>query len=48
MIMAVTNKDFRIGTMVKCNSGDPAAYVRQIIPHGFESLALLLADAGWR
>jgi sugar phosphate isomerase/epimerase len=24
--------------MVKCNSGDPAAYVREIIPHGFESI----------
>lgn len=36
--MATTTKDLRIGTMVKCNSGDPAAYVRQIIPHGFESI----------
>ena len=36
--MPTTPMDFRIGTMVKCNSGDPAAYVRQIIPHGFESI----------
>ncbi|MBW4022600.1 MAG: sugar phosphate isomerase/epimerase [Proteobacteria bacterium] len=36
--MPTTTKDLRIGTMVKCNSGDPASYVRQIIPHGFESI----------
>ena len=36
--MPATPKDLRIGTMVKCNSGDPAAYVREIIPHGFESI----------
>jgi sugar phosphate isomerase/epimerase len=36
--MAATQKSLRVGTMVKCNSGDPAAYVRQIIPHGFESI----------
>jgi sugar phosphate isomerase/epimerase len=28
----------RIGTMVKANAHDPAAYVRQILPHGFESI----------
>lgn len=28
----------RIGTMVKCNTGNVGAYVRQILPHGFESL----------
>jgi sugar phosphate isomerase/epimerase len=28
----------RIGTMVKCNAPDVGAYVRQIMPHGFESL----------
>lgn len=30
--------DLRIGTMVKCNGGDVGAYVRQILPHGFESI----------
>ncbi|WP_284945015.1 sugar phosphate isomerase/epimerase family protein [Acidisoma cladoniae] len=30
--------DLRIGTMVKCNTGDVGAYVRQILPYGFESL----------
>ena len=28
----------RIGTMVRANEADPAAYVRQILPHGFESI----------
>jgi sugar phosphate isomerase/epimerase len=31
-------RDIRIGTMVKANAPDPAAYVRQIIRHGFESI----------
>ena len=37
---AVTNalQDIRIGTMVKGNLPDPAAYVRQILPLGFESI----------
>ena len=30
--------DIRIGTMVKGNLADPAAYVRQILPLGFESI----------
>ncbi len=30
--------DIRIGTMVKGNAPDPAAYVRQILPLGFESI----------
>lgn len=30
--------DLRIGTMVKCNVADVGGYVRQILPHGFESL----------
>lgn len=30
--------DIRIGTMVRANLGDPAAYVRQILPLGFESI----------
>jgi sugar phosphate isomerase/epimerase len=31
-------KAIRIGTMVKGNEPDPAAYVRKILPHGFESI----------
>ena len=30
--------DIRIGTMVRANKPDPAGYVRQILPHGFESI----------
>ncbi|MDR3494967.1 MAG: sugar phosphate isomerase/epimerase [Ancalomicrobiaceae bacterium] len=30
--------DIRIGTMVKAGIADPAGYVRQILPHGFESI----------
>jgi sugar phosphate isomerase/epimerase len=30
--------DIRIGTMVRCTGIDPASYVRQILPHGFESI----------
>ena len=28
----------RVGTMVRANDADPAGYVREILPHGFESL----------
>lgn len=28
----------RIGTMINANKPDPAGYVRQILPHGFESI----------
>jgi sugar phosphate isomerase/epimerase len=31
-------RDIRIGTMVKANGPDPADYVRQILPYGFESI----------
>ena len=31
-------RDVRIGTMVKANQPDPAAYVRSIIQYGFESI----------
>ena len=31
-------QDIRIGTMVKGNIADPAGYVRQILPLGFESI----------
>ena len=36
----VTNplQNIRIGTMVRANLPDPAAYVRQILPLGFESI----------
>jgi sugar phosphate isomerase/epimerase len=30
--------DIRIGTMVRCGIADPAAYVREILPLGFESI----------
>ena len=30
--------DIRIGTMVRANLDDPAEYVRQILPLGFESI----------
>ncbi|SEF13426.1 Sugar phosphate isomerase/epimerase [Rhizobiales bacterium GAS191] len=30
--------DIRIGTMVKCGIADPGAYVREILPLGFESI----------
>jgi sugar phosphate isomerase/epimerase len=30
--------DIRIGTMVRANLDDPAAYVKQILPFGFESI----------
>ena len=36
--MAVTQKSLRIGTMVRAHEPDPAAYVRAILPHGFESI----------
>ncbi len=32
--------DIRIGTLVSGNGADPAGYIRQIIPHGFESFSL--------
>ena len=32
--------DIRIGTLVKGNEGDPAGYIRQILPYGFESFQL--------
>jgi sugar phosphate isomerase/epimerase len=32
--------DIRIGTLVSCNQADPAGFIRQIIPHGFESFSL--------
>ena len=31
-------KDIRVGTMVRANLPDPAAYVRQILAYGFESI----------
>lgn len=31
-------EDIRIGTMIRANAEDPAAYVKAILPHGFESI----------
>ncbi|ALN75204.1 sugar phosphate isomerase/epimerase [Aureimonas sp. AU20] len=36
--MAAPMSNIRIGTMVKANDPDPAASVRRILPHGFESI----------
>ncbi|WP_062118210.1 sugar phosphate isomerase/epimerase family protein [Aureimonas sp. AU40] len=36
--MAAPMSNIRIGTMVKANDPDPAAAVRRILPHGFESI----------
>jgi sugar phosphate isomerase/epimerase len=33
-----TLNTIRIGTMIRANADDPASYVRQILPHGFESI----------
>jgi sugar phosphate isomerase/epimerase len=35
-----SNLDIRIGTLVSCNQPDPAGFIRQIIPYGFESFSL--------
>lgn len=32
--------DIRVGTLVNARGPDPASYIRQILPHGFESIAL--------
>ena len=32
--------DIRIGTLVSGNGADPAGYIRQILPHGFESFQI--------
>ena len=34
------HKDIRIGTLVPCNRVDPIAYIKEILPHGFESFQL--------
>lgn len=36
--MSNPDRNLRIGTMVRANDPDPAGYVRQILPHGFESI----------
>jgi hypothetical protein len=33
--------DIKIGTLVKCNGLNPAGYIKQILPYGFESFSLL-------
>lgn len=41
MSVRVAHQDIRIGTLVQAGRvADPAAYIRQILPHGFESLQL--------
>ena len=35
-----TQNDIRIGTLVSGNGPDPADYIRQILPHGFESFQI--------
>lgn len=34
------SNDIRIGTLVSGNGADPAGYIRQILPHGFESFQI--------
>lgn len=37
----LNHEDIRIGTLVQAGAGhDPAGYIRQILPHGFESFSL--------
>src|SRR3712207_7632124 len=36
-----SNTGIRIGTVVKGNLPDPAGYIRQILPHGFESFQIM-------
>ena len=39
--MALSDEKIRIGTLVNCNGKDkPGSYIRQILPHGFESFSL--------
>jgi sugar phosphate isomerase/epimerase len=33
--------DIRIGTIVRGNGSDPVGYIRQILPHGFESFQIM-------
>lgn len=32
--------DIKIGTLVECNKPNPASYIKQILPYGFESFSL--------
>lgn len=36
----LTKEDIRIGTLVSAGQKDPAGYIKQILPHGFESFSL--------
>ena len=38
--MDYCNEDIRIGTMVSGNGDDPAGYIKQILPRGFESFQI--------
>jgi sugar phosphate isomerase/epimerase len=37
-MMADPLTNIRIGTMIRANAPDPAGYIKQILPHGFESI----------
>jgi len=41
MTVTPVNQDIRIGTLVRGNQPDPAGYIRQILPYGFESFSLM-------
>ncbi len=40
MTSTYANESIRIGTLVRGNQPDPAGYIKQILPHGFESFQL--------
>ncbi len=39
-MMTTPLHDIRIGTLVPCSDADPVSYIKQILPHGFESFQL--------
>jgi len=39
-VSPIDHKDIRIGTLVRARETDAAGYIRQILPHGFESFSL--------
>jgi sugar phosphate isomerase/epimerase len=41
MFTMFTEEKIRIGTLVRANGPDPAGYIGQILPHGFESFSLM-------
>jgi sugar phosphate isomerase/epimerase len=36
----IANESIKVGTLVSGNGDDPADYIRQILPHGFESFSI--------